>query len=190
MSNLFSVITCFVAGLAILVGCAYHAGSGDRQIPGGYRSIAVPVFKNQTNEPGIEAYFTNAMIVEIERARVGTVTEKANSQVTLEGTIQNVKYVGGGPVAGDNILLPINTVLNTTYTVIVTVKLQLKRNSDLKVLWEGNFSKNSTYQTPKVGIVGLTSVNATYNQSARYQNIQLIAADMMSEAHDRLTENF
>ena len=78
MSKLFHVFSGFAScltGLVILAGCAYHAGSGDRQIPGGYRSIAVPVFKNQTNEPGIEAYFTNAMIVEIERARVGLAQE-------------------------------------------------------------------------------------------------------------------
>lgn len=170
----------------------YHAGSGDRRIPGGYHAISVPVFKNRTPETGIEVYFTNSMIREIQRSRVGRIADPDNSQVTLEGTIDSVKYLGAAEIAGapDAKTIPDNTVLFTSYQIVVSTTMVLKRNSDKKVLWHANFSKQTTYQTPTIGIIGLTGANALYNSSAHYQNIEVLAADMMSEAHDRLTENF
>jgi len=188
-----SSLVCVLAALTfIFSGCAYHAGSGDRHIPGGYHAISVPIFKNKTPETGIEVYFTNSLIREIERSRVGRVADPENSQVTLEGTIDSVKYVGAAenPGTTDQTFIPNNTVLYTSYQIVVVANLVLKRNSDKKVLWQAKFQKQSSYQTPDIGIIGLTGANALYNASAHYQNIELLAADMMSEAHDRLTENF
>lgn len=177
------------SGLALMmVSCAYHAGSGDRQIPGGYRAIAVPVFKNQSHETGIEVYFTNSIIRELERAHIGTVVDKQNSQVTLEGIIDNVSYTAVNPQ--DIYLLPGTTILNTAYNITLGCTLRLRRNSDERVLWEASFRKDQSYQTPKIGYLNINSVNALYNHSARNQNIEAMAADMMAEAHDRMTENF
>ena len=181
-----------IAGL-LAQGCAYRAGMGDRQIPGGYRAIAVPVFKNMTFETGVETYFTNAMIREIERARVGKITDKSDAQVVLEGTVDSVRYVGGNTVSNaekGGKMLPNNTVLNLQYRILLTTTLRLRRAADQKILWEQSFNGERSYDTPQVAISGLNSVNATYNHSARYQNIQQMASDMMTEAHSRLTENF
>jgi hypothetical protein len=171
-----------------LAACSYRAGYGDRAIPGGYREIAVPVFKNTTHEAGIEVFFTNAMIRELERARVGVVTDKREAQATLEGIVGMVEYLGSGsPLSPDKRK---EIVLNPTYRIQVVTTIRLRRNSDEKVLWEGSFSKEMSYKTPSVLTPGLTSVNAIYNHSAHYQYIEVMAADMMAEAHDRLTENF
>jgi hypothetical protein len=193
-----ALIACALLALTTLNSCAYRAGSGDRQIPGGYRAIAVPVFKNLTHEAGVEVYFTNSLIREIERSRIGSVTPKETSQVTLEGTVDSVQYAGIAPIVGTGENgLPGGTVLNTQYNITVGTTLRLRRNSDGKVLWEASFSKGQTYQTPRIGLIGgkggstvLSGADAVYNHSARYQNIETIAADMMLEAHDRLTENF
>lgn len=170
--------------MSLLPGCAYRAGYGDRQIPGGYRTIAVPVFKNMTHETGAEVYFTNAMIRELERARIGTVTDKDIAQVTLEGIVDSIEYLGGAQDSRGSI------VLNTTVQIVANATIRLRRNSDQRVLWESSFRKELQYYTPRVLIEELSSINASYNYSARSQNLELIAADMMSEAHDRLTENF
>jgi len=176
--SLFTAFTMFS-------GCAYRAGYGDRHIPGGYRTVAVPVFKNNTHEAGVEVYFTNAMIRELERSQIGVVTDRKHAQVTLEGIIDSIEYVGGAPVAG-----PGSSILNSTVQVIATATLRLRRNSDQKVLWEAAFRKELQYYSPQIKIEEISSANATYNHSARYQNIETIANDMMAEAHDRLTENF
>lgn len=186
-----SALIVLVALSALSSSCAYRAGAVDREIPGGYRTIAIPVFKNMTSETGIEVPFTNALIRELQRARIGRITEKSQAQVTLEGTIDWVNYNVTNQVGSDSqTTLPNDTVLNTEYRILLQTTLRLRRNSDQKILWEGAVSGETSYLTPKIGQAGLNSANALYNHSARFQNIDKLASDMMAEAHDRLTENF
>ena len=184
-----------IVSICILAGCAYHMGYGDRQIPGGYRTVAVPVFKNTSHEAGIEVYFTNAFIREMQRSHIGTIADKANAQVTLEGTIDGVTYVRASPILGQGFGPGGNgyangTVLNSAVRIGVASTLRLRRNSDQKILWEGSFTREQSYSAPTIGNESLSAMNALYDHSARYQNIEVLAQDMMSEAHDRLTENF
>lgn len=183
-----------------LTGCAYRMGYGTRQLPGGYRTIAVPMFKNKSHDAGIEVYLTNAMVRELERMRIGRLAPKSEAQVTLQGTVMNILY---SPVnttlidkdaVGDEALkttAPAGAKINQQYIINLRVELKLVRNADQKVLWEGAFVRDQSYNTPRlIAEEGLGGANALYNHSARYQNLETMAADLMAEAHDRLTENF
>ena len=172
----------------VTAGCAYHLGSPDRGLPGGYRQLTIPIFKNLTQEVGIEVDFTNALIQEFERSRNGRVVEPSQSEVQVEGEIQTVQYLPGGKKEGGT--LPTGVVLASEYRILVTTKVTLRRLADRSILWTGSFSGERTYVAPQVTQAGLNTVNPLYNLSARRQNIQVMAADMMSEAHDRMTENF
>lgn len=166
-------------------------GLQDRKFPGGYEYVAVPVFKNLTQETGTEVYFTNALITELERSKVVNVSDKANAQVTLEGTITSITYTPSSQTRhAESKYLPDGTALTTEYYINVDVNLVARRNSDQKVVWSSNFQNRRSYTAPRIGIRSLNSSNALYNHSARYQNIQAMANDMMTEAHDRITENF
>lgn len=178
---------------ATMSGCAYRVGDFDRQIPGGYRTIAIPVFKNKTMEAGIETYFTNAVIREFQRGRVGKVVSKNDAQTTLEGSIDSITYrVSSQVEAGtpDTLGLPSNTILNTEYRIVLVTSIRVRRNSDEKVLWEGSFNGERSYLAPRIGAPSVNSANAIYNQSARNQNIATMASELMIEAHNRITENF
>jgi Lipopolysaccharide-assembly len=180
----FSWLVSFV--LLTSMGCAYHAGRGDRQLPGGYRTVAVPMFKNNTHDAGIEVYMTNALVREFERMKVGRVADKSEAQTTLQGVIQDILYT-----PNSTNLIPNGSKLNQQYLINLKVNLKLVRNSDQKVLWEGAFVREQSYNTPQIITTdALTSANALYNHSARYQNLEIMANDLMAEAHDRLTENF
>jgi hypothetical protein len=187
----FGLIT-LICALALTSCAGYRMGDSDRQIPGGYRTVAIPVFKNKSMEAGVEAYFTNALVREFERGRVGRVTSKSEAQTTLEGSIDNVNYVvtnqvskeQGGGFLGENI------ILNTEYRILLQTTLRLRRNSDQKVLWEGTFNGERSYLAPQIGREGINSADAIYNQSARYQNLEAMASYLMNEAHNRITENF
>ena len=176
------------------MGCAYHAGFAGRRIPGGYDQVAVPIFKNKTVDAGVEVYFTNALIRELERAKLARVVPKAEAQATLVGSIEKIEYAPGSPTKADprvaTNFLPEGTVLNAEYRILTTVRIELLRNSDQKALWSGTFQGEKSYATPRIGVTSLNTANALYNHSAHYQNLQVMAGDMMAEAHDRLTENF
>lgn len=171
--------------VSLLSGCAYRLGSPDRSLPGGYRQVFIPVFKNRSQEPGVEVAFTNHLIQEFERARIGRIVEADQAEVIAEGTIESVTYspqAFGPQITGAN--------LATHYQILIRVNLVLRRNSDKSILWQGNFGGERTYMAPQVLAAGINTVNPLYNLSARRQNIEVAAADMMSEAHDRITENF
>lgn len=180
---ILALFTAFVTG-----GCAYHLGSADRSLPGGYRQVSIPVFRNLSQEVGIEVSFTNALITEFERSRSGKVVEPAQSEVQIEGEITSLQYLSDTNKSGGT--LPTGAVLTTEYQIQAKVKVTVRRVSDRSILWEGSFSRDRTYVAPQVTQAGLNTVNPLYNLSARRQNIEIMASDMMSEAHDRMTENF
>ena len=179
-----------------VTACAYRIGSPDRSLPGGYRQVFVPIFKNKSMEPGVEVSFTNALIQEFERAKIGRVTEENQAEVIAEGEIESISYTPqakreyvdeeGKP----NNELPVGSVLAAQYQILITTRLTLMRSSDRSVLWSGTFNGETTYIAPQVIAAGINSVNPLYNLSARRQNIDSVANKMMSEAHDRITENF
>ncbi len=171
-----------------LSSCAYRIGSPDRSLPGGYRQVFVPVFANKSMEPGIEVAFTNSLIQEFERAKIGRLTEDTQAEVIAEGTIQSVTYTPKSKKEGLD--LPTGSVLAAQYQILITAQIRLLRSSDRTVLWQGTFTGERDYIAPQVLIAGVNTVNPIYNLSGRRQNIDSMAVKMMSEAHDRMTENF
>jgi hypothetical protein len=178
----------FLFLLVFCTGCAYRLGSPDRSLPGGYRQLTIPIFRNLTQETGIEVAFTNALIQEFERSRTGKLVSPEQSEVRVDGEITSIQYLPGGKKEGGT--LPTGVVLASEYRILVNTKLTLRRVADRAVLWEGSFPGERTYVAPQVTQGGLNTVNPLYNLSARRQNIEVMATDMMAEAHDRMTENF
>lgn len=174
-------------------GCAYQLGKAARSIPGGYKQISVPVFKNRTQEVGIEMGFTNLLIQEFQRSRVARVVDNSLSEVAVMGQIDSIQYLPvAKSTAGDSSapFLPMGTVIATGYRILVTATVKLVRQADGTELWSGSFAGERTYAAPQVTLAGVNSVNPLYNLSARRQNIDVMAADLMIEAHNRITENF
>jgi hypothetical protein len=178
----------FISLLIIPSGCAYRWGAPDRSLPGGYRLVFIPIFKNLTAEPGIEVEFTNALRREFERSKVAHVAEPELAEAELVGEIISLGYQPEAPKEGGDITT--GTVLVTQYNIVLNVRITLKKRANQAVLWAGDFSSQRTYIAPQVNAAGINTVNPLYNLSARRQNIQVMSATMMAEAHDRITENF
>lgn len=186
------LVIVFVFGAILNSSCAYHWGKADRQLPGGYKKVSVPLFKNKSMEVGIEALFTKAMLLELERSQVAQVASEEVSDVMVQGKIVSLQYFPGSKKQYDDgsSFLPSGTVLTSSYTIVANVEISLVRRSDNAVIWSANFSGERAYVAPQVTLPGINSVNPLYNLSARRQNIEVIAQDMMIEVHDRLTESF
>lgn len=187
ISKLIPFYFCF--GFCFLAGCAYRQGTPDRSMPGGYRWVRVPIFKNYTQEPGIEVSFTNALVEEIQRSRVAQVVE--DSDVYIQGVIEEVNYrMGGKRTSSDFPLLPEGAVQATEYRILILARILVIRGSDQKVLWTGQFNGERTYTAPQIASAVVNTANPLYNLSARRLNIKEVANDIASEAFDRMTENF
>lgn len=173
--------------LLLSTSCAYRWGENQRSLPGGYRQIFVPIFKNSSMEPGVEIAFTNFFIQEIERAQVARVVERERAEVVLEGEITEVTS-SGEQITNEKTILGFSQARQ--YLLNVVVRVQLKRLSDGKTLHSGTYSRQRTYKAPSLTQAGLNSMNPLYNRSAQHQNIETMAKILMAEAHDRLTDNF
>lgn len=190
---LASTFLCGFLGLVVSVGlsvggCAYSLGGPARSLPGGHTQIHIPIFKNRTQEVGIEVGFTNALIQEFERSRSGRVVPPQYAEAVVEGEIRRLTYTPGGIQGGEN--FPKGSVMASQYTIIIEVDVTLRKKSDNTQLWTGSFSKEQIYVAPLVLQAGINTVNPLYNLSARRQNIDNMASDLMSEAHDRMSESF
>lgn len=169
-----------------------------RQFPGGYDRASIPIFENKTQYVGAESYFTNAIVREFHRSKVIKVVPKSLAPAIVEGHIERIDFessaVAEGPRSSDSgrtaPFLPPHTILTTEYRVRVRATLFVRRTSDQKILWQGDFSNERTYPAPQIGLETINTANPIYNHSARNINLQKIAKEMMSEAHDRIVENF
>lgn len=180
--------------LCLTAGCAYHFGFSERGLPGGYDKVAIPIFKNKTDQVGIEADFTNALIQNFESSRVARIIDKKTAPIRIEGNITSVEITHSpGTLGGSNSgipHLPDGVVLATEYRMVVQAKMRIVRQSDEKVIWQGNFQNEKAFSGARVGEPVVNSANALYNQSIRKQKLAELAQDMMAEAFERMTENF
>ncbi|MCC6277631.1 MAG: hypothetical protein IT289_06935 [Oligoflexia bacterium] len=201
-----------VGGIVVLMltsACSsYQFGHGSRVLPGGYDRVAIPVFVNKTHETGVETYFSESLRVEFETSRLAKVTSKSEAQVILEGAITSVSFSPSIPfdsstkeLVGPSSRFPDDrtqnentmpqfTVLSKEYITRVEVRITARKVSDNKVLWQGDFTGQRTYQAPLLGNPSVNDSNSIYNQRSRQDTVARLAAEMMSEAHDRITENF
>lgn len=182
-----------IIGFFILTGCAYTRGRASRMTPGGYKKIAIPIFKNISMDTTLEVAFTNALRNEFQRSHVASIVDKSNSEAYVEGVIDSVNYTSRAPLTKNSStgsFMPTGTVLTQAYNIVVNTTIRFIRTSDNVLLWSGSFSGERAYNAPLVTLGGVNSVNPLYNLSAQRQNIESMAVDMMEEAHDRLTENF
>lgn len=202
-------LSCLLVACFAMSACAtYRFGHYKRNLPGGYDRIAIPVFQNKTDEVGIETYFTRSLRTEFERSGLAHVTSKSDAQVILEGTIVGLSISGtDGTQYGDSGLQTPNprtdpdllsnknplakgTTLNRTLNSNITVRITARKVSDNGILWESDFNSSRNFYAALIGTPDLTYANPLYNQNAKVITIEKQAQDMMSEAHDRLTENF
>jgi curli biogenesis system outer membrane secretion channel CsgG len=180
----FSILFCIFC--LILQGCSYHLGYGKRRLKGGYTEVAIPMFKNKTNDVNIETYFTNSLIREFHRSRVASVRSKIFAPVTVEGTVTDIQISRGG--IGTGVGLPGETSLASSYRVVISTQLRLKRNSDGKIIWSSQFEGEQVYLAPQVKSAGINTVNPLYNNSIRQDLYEQIAKDIMNIAYNRMTE--
>lgn len=171
----------------ICASCAYRQGAPERTIPGGFRQVRVPMFKNLSQEVGIETSFTNATIDQLAQSRVAQLSPEA--EVDVMGTIESVQYYPSGNVqigklGNDQI------VRATDYRVVIVIEMSVKKRSDDQILWTGKFTGQRTFSAAQISAPVVNSANPLYNLSARRRNIGELAIDMVAQATDKMTENF
>ena len=173
----------------VSISCAYELGYQSKNLPDDHTVIKIPMFTNETKIVGAETYFTNELKRQFYRSKIAKI--KSDAPVKIIGKIRRI-YIDQDARGSkeDFPNLPENTVVTTSYNMTIDVKIEMIRKADNKIIWQSEFSDFLLYSGAQLKVEGVNSSNTIYNQSAIQNNIQQLATIMMSEAHNRLTENF
>jgi outer membrane lipopolysaccharide assembly protein LptE/RlpB len=126
-----------IISIVLLAGCGYQMVGKETHVPSDLNSIAIPTFKNQTFEPGIEVPFTQAFLREFILDRRIKVVDRKQADSILEGVIKSFKIYS---VTYDQSGFVIE------YQTNVVLDLTLKKRTG-EVLWEeNNFSERQWYR--------------------------------------------
>jgi len=133
-----------IIAMVLLVGCGYQMVGKETHIPPGLNSVAVPTFKNQTFEPGIEIPLTQAFLREFIQDRRVNVVGRAEASSVLEGV---VKYFRIYSVSYN----PSGFVQEYQTDVILDVTL---KDREGKVLWqEKDFTEHAWFRASSSGLI-------------------------------------
>lgn len=166
-----------IAGVLMLVvlvaACGYQFRGKQNNLPSDVKSIAIPVFKNNTNEVRIEQIFTDAVIMQFNRSQMVRVVSKNDADAVLNGTVTRV-------LVDDVALTADDTSRQRRITVWVSAKLT--RTRDGKVLWQNkSLWQNDTYAV---------SASPTVTETNKRAALAALAKVMAQTLHDSVFENF
>lgn len=125
---------------AAFLACGYQvAGRGDR-LPPDVKTIAVPIFANQTSRFRVEQTMTQAVTRElIERTKFRVTPNPVGADAVLKGTVKDVR---SGVVAFD-----LNSGRATALQIQVTASVELRDLHTKKVLFSNpNYIFREEYQ--------------------------------------------
>ena len=83
-----SKVAAALLALLMSAGCGYHTAGHAAQLPENVKTIAIPVFKNETPTYRIEQLLTSAVVQEFTtRTRYRIISDAADADATLRGTV-------------------------------------------------------------------------------------------------------
>jgi outer membrane lipopolysaccharide assembly protein LptE/RlpB len=154
-----NILTITLLCFLLPIGCGYQMVGKETHVPPGLNSVAIPTFKNQTFEPGIEVPLTQAFLREFIQDRRVNVVDRAEADSVLEGVIKyfriySVSYDKSGFVM--------------EYQTDITLDLTLKKRTG-EVLWEEKgFSETRWFRASSNVLTNETNKAAALQQIGRF----------------------
>jgi hypothetical protein len=124
--------------LLFLVGCGYHSpGHSDDWVGGEARLLYVQLFENETVEPYLDNYITDAVIAELSRSRLLELTENPDlADVRLVGEVKDFTSSALSYGSSDEI---------TAYSSTMTVAVRLLRKNSSEIIWQQTMQRTQDY---------------------------------------------
>ena len=171
MGSLRPILPCLAVLAALWIsGCGYHIAGKAGQMPGGIKSLTIPVFENGTRKPDIESIITAAFVDEF----VTTVNVLDAGEAVMEGVIKSYELKPVSYTKDD---------VNQEYRLTVTVSLNLLGAGTDAILWsDENVVDYEDF------IVNTSDVTAT--EEAEIEALRKLARDTARAVKERMLERF
>lgn len=164
-----------VALIAVLfAGCGYHSpASSDAWVGGDARILYIQLLENQTTEPYLDNYMTDALVVELSRSRLVALTEdRALADVQLVGEVKD--FVSSALAYG-------TTDQITEYRATMSVSVRLLRKGTNEVLWQRPFQRSEDY---------LATVNKNLELEGQRLAARQVSKRLAEDIYSSLLNNF
>lgn len=125
--------------LLVISGCGYHTpAASDSWVAGEARTVYVQLFDNRSSEPYLENYITDALIAQLSRSRLISLTEKPdNADVRLVGFVDDFTDRARSYGSTDRI---------TEYTATMSVNVRLLSKDSSEIIWQEKLKRSEDYQ--------------------------------------------
>lgn len=167
-------LSALLLAVFFLSGCLGYGFRGSvNNLPEDIKTVAIPIFVNESNEPGLETVLTNALIYEFTRSRILQIVPAMESHAIIFGKIKSV--------AEDAAVYTSQTqALERRITVVV--EASCRRTDNDRLLWQDNFLSRHEIFT--------VSPDAFQTQRNREEALKKIAQDLSERIHNGILENF
>lgn len=159
--------------LVLSAGCGYRLARPSNPVLEDVHTIAIPYFKNNSFEPGLEAIFTNAFVNEFVASRRLQVVGVEQAEVVLYGKIKEVSQ--------DSIAYNLDDKARE-YRIRVNLSVSLEERRTGTVLWKRNSMKH-TEEFP-------VSQHTVFSEAAKREALKTLAEDLAERVHDSIMQGF
>ena len=152
---------------AVLGGCAYSVSPA--LLPAHIKSVAVPVFTNETTEYTLEQEVTDAVVQRFVSDNHLKVVDERAAQAIVHGTITQYRNSVFGIAAGAE------AARSSEYRVTITVKVEFKDLVKNRVMW----SDDALQRTANYYVTDVPGQTAKTELDGRRQAVSQIADEIL-----------
>lgn len=143
------------------LGCGVYSFSGSANPH--LKTVAVPIFDDQTAEFGVKEQLTNAIIASFNRDNTLKIADRRVADVIVAGTILRLNEQAGAYTAQEQV---------QEIRVYLTAKIKCDDIKKRKVLWEEELTQFGTYSPGEA--------NSGDRQSAINEAVEKIATEVLN----------
>ncbi len=135
--NILSILSVSLVCLFVLIGmlaCGPYSFSSSGNT--GLKTVAVPVFNDQTAEFGVKEQITNAIIAAFTRDNSLKIADRRTADALVNGTLLRVTEQAGAYTKTEQV---------QEIRVTVTVQIKFEDVKKRKVIWEESLTQFGTY---------------------------------------------
>lgn len=132
----------FLIFAMLLAGCGYHVAGSATHIPADVRTLAVPIFVNDTQSYHTEVALTDAVVHELNtrtKYRIVSTDKSADADAMLRGTVVSENIA---PLTYD-----VTTGQSSSFLVTITAKVVLTANDGHVLYQNSNYTFRQQYQS-------------------------------------------
>lgn len=148
-------------------GCGYRFVGQETNLPGDIKTLAIPLFANQTDQIGLESEITQALRERFISSKRLLIQEEKSADLLLKGKVKSFRTISVAVTKG--------LLVTSGYRAMITIEITLKRQEDGQVLWKEEISEGWNYP------VGADLMQTDYNKKEALRQIALLLAERVHE---------